>query len=481
MNPDGLILVTGANGYIGGCLVPRLLDKGYRVRCLTRNPALLENRSWYAQVEILQGDIIANETVDKALEGVTASYYLIHNMASGYQYPERDFISATNFGSSAGKSGLQHIIYLGGLADSTAEVSRHMRSRLQTGDVLRKCGVPVTEFQASMIIGAGSISFEMIRFLTEQIPILIGPRWFQNYAQPIAIENVLDYLLAALETPGCKNRVFEIGGKDIITYAEAMLIYARLRGLKRRMVILPITPLKLMAFGVDKLTPVRANIARPLIDGMRSNSIVRNDAASQVFPQIKPIDYQMAISTALSKYSPANIELVWENRADSVKITKHAGFLIDSRHVCVDASPECIFDVLTNLGGKSGWLYLNSLWQLRGLLDRLIGGPGMRGRQASKLKEGETVDFYCVEALNPGRLFRLQAEVRAPGTGWMEWRVKPQAGGNSALSQIAYFAPKGVFGFLYWYILFPVHGLVLAGLIKGIAYRAIEHQRLSPG
>jgi len=481
MRTDGLVLVTGANGYIGGCLVPRLLEKGYRVRCLTRNPAHIINRSWFSQVEILQGDIIDCETVEKALEGVTASYYLIHSMASGNKYPERDIIAATNFGFTAGKSGVEHIIYLGGLADPESEISSHMRSRLQTGDGLRQGGVPVTEFRASMIIGAGSISFEMIRFITEQMPILIGPRWFHNYAQPIAVENVLDYLLAALETMGCQNQVFEIGGKDLISYAEAMLIFARMRGLKRRMVILPLAPIKLLAYGADILTPVPVNIARPLIDGMRSHSVVKNDAASQIFPQIQPVNYRTAISTALSKLAPEYLEPVWENYVGSVKIIKHAGFLIDSRQVSVDASPEDVFHVITSLGGKSGWLYLNCLWQLRGLLDRLIGGPGMRGRQECEPRVGSTIDFYRVETLDPERLFRLQAEVKAPGAGWMEWRVKSQSGCNTILTQTAYFAPKGVAGFLYWYTLYPLHRLVFAGLINRIAHRAMQYQQSGTG
>jgi uncharacterized protein YbjT (DUF2867 family) len=479
MNPDGLILVTGANGYIGGCLVPRLLEKGYRVRCLTRNPAKLENRSWYSRVEIIQGDIITCNTLDQALQSVAASYYLVHNMASGYRYPERDILAATNFGSAAGRAGVEHIIYLGGLADPEADISSHMRSRLQTGERLREGGVPVTEFRASMIIGAGSISFEMIRFLTEQIPIMIGPRWFHNFAQPIAIENVLDYLLAALVTLGCRNQVFEIGGKDLITYAEAIQIYARMRGLKRGLVVLPGMPLELMVMGVDRLTPVPANIARPLIDGMRSNSIVKNDAAARVFPEVKPIDYRQAISTALSKLSPALIEPVWENCPDSVKIFKHAGFLINSQQLMAEAGPDDIYRVLTGLGGKSGWLYLNSLWRLRGLLDRLVRGPGMRGREAGEMSAGYTIDFYRVEALEPGKLFRLQAELKAPGAGWMEWRIKPQPGGITALLQIAYFAPKGMAGFIYWYFLYPVHRLVFTGLIKGIVRRAIEHQQLN--
>ena len=265
----------------------------------------------------------------------------------------------------------------------------------------------------------------------------------------------------------------------MITYAEAIQIYARVRGLKRGLIVLPGMPLELMVIGVDQLTPVPANIARPLIDGMRSNSIVKNEAASQVFPEVKPIDYPQAIANALSKLSPAHIEPVWENCVDSVKIFKHAGFLINSQQMIVAAGPEVIYRILTGLGGKSGWLYLNSLWRLRGLLDRLIRGPGMRGRQAGELSVGYTIDFYRVEALEPGKLFRLQAELKAPGAGWMEWRIKPQTGGTTSLLQIAYFAPKGMAGFIYWYFLYPVHRLVFSGLIKGIARRAIEHQQLS--
>jgi uncharacterized protein YbjT (DUF2867 family) len=473
MDKNDLILVTGANGYIGGCLVPRLLEKGYRVRCLTRNPANLENRSWFSRVETFQGDIIACETIDRALDGVTASYYLVHNMSSGHLYPERDFIAANNFGSAAAKAGVRQIIYLGGLADLDSEISSHMRSRLQTGDTLRKAGVPVTEFRASMIIGPGSISFEMIRFLIEQIPILVGPRWLNNYSQPIAIENVLDYLLAALEVSASQNQIIEIGGKDKITYAEAMLIYAQMRGLKRRVILIPGVPLELMALGVQMLTPVPMNIARPLIDGMHSHSIIKNDSAARIFPQIVPIDYRTAVAAALSKHSPSHIEPVWEICADSVKIIRHAGFLIDSRQILLQISPENVYQVLLGLGGKRGWLYLNFLWQSRGLLDRLIGGPGMRGRQESELTEGSIIDFYRVDSLEPDRLFRLQADMKAPGTGWMEWRVRPQSGGVTRLSQIAFFAPKGITGFLYWYLLYPIHQLVFAGLIKRIARRAM--------
>jgi hypothetical protein len=289
---------------------------------------------------------------------------------------------------------------------------------------------------------------------------------------------VLDYLLAALETPACRGLIFEIGGPHILTYAETMLEYARLRGLKRRLLTLPVISVRLMAYWVDKLTPIPESIAAPLIDGMRSDSVVRDDAAQQIFPDIQTMDYQAAVSCALRQLSPAHVEPIWESGTVSDIIVKHAGFLIDFRQIRVEASPEAVYLACIRLGGKRGWLYLDWLWKLRGLLDQLIGGPGLRGRQDDdKLSEDQVVDFYQVEALEPGQLVRLRAELKAPGEGWMEWEVKPQPEGGALLTQTAYFAPKGVPGFLYWYLLYPVHRFVFAGLIKEIARRAVEiHQ-----
>jgi hypothetical protein len=335
--------------------------------------------------------------------------------------------------------------------------------------------VPVTEFRASLIIGPGSISFEMIRYLTEQFPLLVGPKWLHNRSQPVAAQNVLDYLLAALETPACRGKILEIGGPHILTYAETMLEYARQRGLKRWLLTLPVIPVRLMAFWVDKLTPIHHSIAAPLIDGMRSDSVVHDDSAYKIFPDIQTMDYQAAVSCALRQLSPSRVEPTWRRSTVSDIIIKHAGFLIDFRQVRVEASPEAVYLACIRLGGKQGWLYLDWLWKLRGLLDQLIGGPGMRGRQhPDELNECQVVDFYCVEALEPGQMVRLRAELKAPGEGWMEWEVKPQPEGGALLSQTAYFAPKGVPGFLYWYLLYPVHRLVFAGLIKKLARRAVD-------
>ena len=267
MLPEKLVLVTGASGYVGGCLVPRLLEEGYQVRMLARDPRRLQGRSWRSQVEVVQGDLLYPGALNQAMQGVSTAYYLVHNMASGRNYVEREIESARNFASAAGAAGLEHVIYLGGLADPAEDIGLHLRSRIQTGDILRQGSVPVTEFRASLIIGSGSISFEMIRYLTEQFPILAGPPWMINRTQPIAIQNVLDYLISALDIQTRRGNIYEIGGKDVLTYAEAMSIYAHVRGLKRRVFVLPGIPLNLMAALAGLLTPVPAGIAGALSEG----------------------------------------------------------------------------------------------------------------------------------------------------------------------------------------------------------------------
>ena len=472
MTSDKLILVTGVTGYVGGCLVPRLLEKGARVRVLVRNPPALAGRAWLPQVEVAPGDVFSPDSLDLAMHGVASAYYLIHNMAFGRNYYTREIEAAHNFASAAAANGVEHIIYLGGLADPAKEIGLHMRSRIQTGNMLRQGRVPVTEFRASLIIGSGSISFEMIRYLTEQIPLLAGPAWVHNHTQPIAIHNVLDYLLAALENPLCRGKIYEIGGKDILTYAEAMSIYAHQRGLKRRMIALPGFPVGLMARAAGRLTPVPASIAGALLGGMRSDSVVQTDAASRAFPQIHPVDYATSVRLALERLSPATLETGWENGASSFRI-KREGFFVEASHIRVEARPEAVYRILTGMGGRSGWPYLNGLWVLRGFLDRLVGGPGLRGRRnAGALGEGDILDFYRVETLETDRLVRLKAELKAPGLGWMEWHIRPRPEGGVVLNQIAYFAPKGVPGFLYWYLLLPFHRLVFAGLIRAVARRA---------
>jgi uncharacterized protein YbjT (DUF2867 family) len=467
-----LIFVTGLTGYVGGSLVPRLLENGYRVRGLARAPGRLLGRSWFPYIEVVQGDLLTPNLLNHAMQGVSAAFYLVHNMANGQDYIRHEIDSARNFAGAAGAAGVEQIIYLGGLADPGRDIGRHLRSRLQTGDILRQGRVPVTEFRSSLIIGSGSISFEMIRYLTEQFPVLFGPRWMYNCTQPIAIQNVLDYLLAALENQSSRGKIYQIGGSDNLSYAEAMVGYARLRGLKRRSIVLPGLSVNFLAKMVGIFTPVPASIAGPLLEGMRGDSVVYDQSVRRDFPLIEPLGYAGAVSQALEHLTPGWIESGWENGISSFRI-KRQGFFIEGRRTNLNSPPAAVFAVITGLGGRRGWLYLNGLWKLRGFFDRLVGGPGLRGRRSEhELVEGDVVDFYRVEAFEAGRMVRLKAELNAPGLGWMEWRTQPMSEGGTCLSQVAYFAPRGTAGFLYWYLLLPVHRHVFKGLLKAITDRA---------
>ena len=316
MHMDKLILVTGASGYIASRLIPRLLDAGYRVRCLARDPRRLHGRSWFLHVEVVQGDVTIPSTLPAAFEGVHTAYYLIHNMTHGHGYTSLELDSARAFVSAAEEAGVQHIIYLGGLADPEQHIAPHMRSRIETGRVLREGNVPVTEFRAGVIAGSGSISFEMIRFMTELFPIVPGPYWMKNKSQAIAIQNVIDYLLAALTNPNGRGGVFEIGGPDITTYGDLMLRYARIRGLKRNIFLIPGIPIWFMAFGVGLMTPVPYPIAHALIGGLSTDSVVKHSEALKVFPEVKLIDFDTATKDALEKTRPSHIERVWDVRKD---------------------------------------------------------------------------------------------------------------------------------------------------------------------
>jgi uncharacterized protein YbjT (DUF2867 family) len=472
--PPDLILVTGASGYIASRLIPRLLEKGYRVRALARQPGRLGTRAWSKGVEFVRADVTDPDSLARALAGVHTAYYLIHSMAGGRGYTRIETEAAHNFASAAKAAEVEHLIYLGGLADPNASnIAPHMRSRIETGNTLRRGSVPVTEFRAGVIVGPGSISFEMIRFLTECFPVLPGPGWLKNRVQPVSARNVIDYLVAALDHPGARGGIYELGGPDVMLYADTMLRYAGLRGLKRRLFTLPVIPVWVMARFVGWLTPVSAVIAEPLIGGLQSDSIVLNDTAVYLFPKIKPIPYDLAVNESLEELIPARLERVWEGLGRDTISIKHEGFFIIYRRVIVNALPERVYRIITSMGGRNGWPYANWLWLLRGWLDKLFGGHPILLKEDGdmKMKEGDTLDYYRIERLEPDHLLRLYSELRAPGEGWMEWRVDIAPGNCSVLTQTAFFAPRGLPGFLYWALLGPLHCFVFRGLIQAIKQR----------
>ena len=469
-----LVLVTGATGYIASRLIPKLLEQDCRVRCLVRQPLRLKGRTWFPYVEIVMGDVMNPSSLAPAIDGVHTAYYLVHNMSSGHGYTSLELSGARNFATAAERAGVEHIIYLGGLANPNGKISSHMRSRIETGKTLRRGKVPVTEFRAGVIVGPGSISFEMIRFMTELMPVIFGPVWLQTMAQPIAAQNVIDYLLAAFENLTGQGRIFEIGGLDRMSYAELMLTYGRLSGLWRKIVTMPGIPLWFMALGVDWMTPVPASIATPLLDGMRSESVVQDESARQVFPNIHLVGYEDAVKIALGQLHPVHVEPIWAGCEKSSKFLKHEGFFIDHRCVFVDAVPERVFQVVSALGGENGWLYANWLWSLRGWFDRLLGGPGLRGRSFllldsdnGEMKAGDYIDFYRIEGIEADRWLCLKSELKAPGKGWMEWQVD-DLDGITCVSQTGFFTPHDFWGFVYWILLSPVHRLIFRGLIRAI-------------
>ena len=480
-----VILVTGATGYIGGRLVPRLLEEGYRVRCFVRDPARLTGRPWHKAVEIVTGDVLQASSLTPAMQGVSTAYYLVHSMGSGSDFYQRDLTAARNFGLAARAAGVTRLIYLGGLAEAVPGLSEHLRSRQQTGDELRASGVPVTEFRAGVIVGSGSLSFEMIRYLTERVPLLICPRWVYTRTQPIGIREVLQYLVAALTVPESSGRIIEIGGADVVTYGEMMMIYAKARDLKRWMVPVPVLTPRLSSHWVNLVTPIPAALARPLIEGLRNESIVRETSARQLFPDIQPVGYGVAVERAIAELQASSVETAWsdalstsQSEVPSVILTTHEGMILEHRQRIVPASPADIYKIFIGVGGARGWFYMNWAWQLRGWLDRVMGGVGLRRgrRHPDELRAGEALDFWRVEAIEPDQLLRLRAEMKVPGQAWLQFQVTPQEHGQSLLSQTAFFAPKGLMGLLYWYSLYPFHSLIFSGLIDQIARRAVDQK-----
>lgn len=483
MTKNKLILVTGATGYIGGRLIPRLLEAGYQVRVLARDPSRLQGRPWLSQVEVIQADALQPESLSPAFAGVTAAYYLIHGLQGGGENAERDMLAARNFTRAAEEANIERILYLGELVDPTAKLSPYLRSRHETGYILRQGRVPVTEFRAGMVIGSGSVLFEMVRYLSELQPVFICPSWFFAKAQPIAIRDVLSYLVAALETPESVGKLIEIGGATRLTYADMLLGYSRERGFWRWLIPSPFYLPRLSAYWVHMVTPVSYRAVLPLIEGLNIESLVRDDLARRLFPQIEPLDFQQAVRYALVKVENGQVETSWRDAlvtsigdAKPYLFKLEDGMFIEKRELTLDLSPEAIFRSYTGIGGKRGWMYMDWAWAMRGWMDKAIGGVGLRRgrRDPDDIRSGEALDFWRVEALETGALMRLRAEMKLPGLAWLEFQSIPAENQQTRFIQTAFFAPHGFWGYAYWYAMWPFHGFIFDGMIRKLAERARE-------
>jgi uncharacterized protein YbjT (DUF2867 family) len=467
------VLIVGASGYIGGRLPSLLEAAGHELVLTSRRTASLDGR--FPGARVVEAALLQPHTLPDAVAGVDVAYYLAHAMGSGERgFAERDRTAARNFARAAAAAGVGRIVYLGGLGDDRADLSPHLRSRHLTGVELASHGVPVTEFRAAIVIGSGSASFEILRNLTERLPIMITPRWVSTRCQPIGIRDVLDYLVAALDHPEITG-IVEIGGPDILSYGDMMRIYARIRGLRRLMIPVPVLTPRLSSYWVSLISPVPAGIARPLIEGLRNEVVVQNPEPAARFG-LQPRPYEEALRRAIERTDRHEVESTWFDAlapaGRPVLATSHEGMIIERRQRRVAASPERVFEEVERIGGRSGWPYANVLWRVRGLMDRFVGGIGMRlGRRAQdRLRVGDALDFWRVEALRRPELLRLRAEMKVPGRAWLQYEVVPTDDG-SQLVQTAFFEPKGLPGLAYWYLLYPAHGLIFRGMVRVLAAR----------
>ncbi|MFI8189215.1 SDR family oxidoreductase [Streptomyces sp. NPDC085946] len=485
-------LVTGATGYIGGRLVPELLAAGHRVRCLARSPERLRDHPWAGEAEVVRGDVTDAPSVAAAMDGVDVAYYLVHALGTGRDFEETDRRAARIFARAAREAGVRRIVYLGGLTPAGVperELSPHLRSRAEVGRILLDSGVPTTVLRAAIVIGSGSASFEMLRYLTERLPVMVTPSWVRTRIQPVAVRDVLRALVGSARMPDDVNRAFDIGGPDVLTYREMMAGYAAVAGLPRRFIVpVPVLTPGLSSHWVGLVTPVPASIARPLTESLRHEVVCHEHDIARYVPDPPghPIGFHEAVRQALRRVRDAEVVTRWSSASvpgapsDPLPTDPDwagGSLYTDHRERAVRASPEALWRVVEGIGGENGWYSFPLAWALRGWLDRLVGGVGLRRgrRDAQRLRVGDSLDFWRVEEIEPGRLLRLRAEMRLPGLAWLEMYVDTDGDGRSRYRQRALFHPHGLLGQAYWWGVSPFHAVVFGGMARNIA-RAAEQQ-----
>ncbi len=464
------ILVTGATGYIGGRLIPELLRHGHQVRTFVRDPERLTGKEWYVSVELVKGDLSDPAAIREALRGMDAAYFLVHAMYSGKDFAGLEEEYATNFATAAEHT--HKVIYLGGLLPDVVSSSEHLESRARVGEILRRNG-NVTEFRAGPIVGSGSASFEMIRYLTERLPIMVVPRWVKNQVQPIAVRNVIEYLVAALNVKPLG--IVDIGA-DVLSFRGMMETFALIRGLARIIIPVPVLTPLLSGLWVGLITPVPNSLAVPLVKGIINPVLADRTKAEKYFPEVQPMDYREAVQRAIVKTEENATETRWTDSlgtGETYKLTDNEGLIREIRTVVTDASPESLFRSFTSIGGEKGWLAWNWAWKLRGRLDNLLGGPGLKRGRRSKtdLRVGEALDFWRVEDIVQDSHLLLRAEMKVPGKAWLKFEAIP-VGERTQMVQTAIFEPKGLFGLIYWHALFPTHTLLFGQMARRIVQGA---------